>query len=74
MKIIFFGTPDFAIPSLTLLNESNHEIVAVVTTPDKKSGRGLKIKNPPDSPKRRKLWVFLVKLTSKNQVKKNCSN
>ena len=47
MKIIFFGTPDFAIPSLTLLNESNHEIVAVVTTPDKKSGRGLKIKKPP---------------------------
>lgn len=40
MRIVFFGTPDFAIPSLKILHESNHEVVAVVTTPDKPRGRG----------------------------------
>lgn len=40
MKIIFMGTPGFAIPSLTAINESKHELVCVVTVPDKKKGRG----------------------------------
>jgi methionyl-tRNA formyltransferase len=43
MKIIFMGTPDFSIPSLKILLENNHEILAVVTTPDKERGRGQKI-------------------------------
>jgi methionyl-tRNA formyltransferase len=43
MKIVFMGTPDFAIPSLKILLENNHKIVAVVTTPDKERGRGQKI-------------------------------
>lgn len=43
MKIVFMGTPDFAIPSLKILIENNHEILAVVTTPDKERGRGQKI-------------------------------
>ena len=42
MKLVFFGTPDFAIPSLYALHKSAHEILAVVTTPDKPAGRGLK--------------------------------
>ncbi len=42
MKIIFMGTPDFAIPSLKILVESNHEVLAVVTAPDKQRGRGQK--------------------------------
>lgn len=37
------GTPDFAIPSLKILIENTHEILAVVTTPDKERGRGQKI-------------------------------
>ena len=37
------GTPDFSIPSLKSLLESKHEVVAVVTTPDKERGRGQKI-------------------------------
>ena len=37
------GTPDFAIPSLKILIENNHKILAVVTTPDKERGRGQKI-------------------------------
>ena len=41
MKIAFFGTPDFAIPSLRALFESpKHEVVCVVAQPDKPSGRG----------------------------------
>ncbi|MFZ0454856.1 MAG: methionyl-tRNA formyltransferase [Ignavibacteriaceae bacterium] len=43
MRIVFLGTPDFAIPSLKILIESRHEVAAVVTAPDKERGRGRKI-------------------------------
>lgn len=43
MKIVFFGTPDFAVPSLDILNKSIHEVAAVVTAPDKERGRGRKV-------------------------------
>ena len=49
MKIVFFGTPDFAIPSLKVLLNSEHEILTVITAPDKKSGRGLKVRSSPIS-------------------------
>lgn len=42
MKVIFFGTPEFAIPSLKILYDNGYEISAVVTVPDKEKGRGLK--------------------------------
>ena len=41
------GTPDFAVPSLQALHESRHEIVMVVTQPDRPRGRGRKIKPSP---------------------------
>lgn len=47
MKIVFFGTPDFAIPSLKILHESEHEIVGVVTAPDKPRGRGRRLSPTP---------------------------
>tara|TARA_B100001093_G_scaffold520485_1_gene616575 strand:+ start:8222 stop:9199 length:978 start_codon:yes stop_codon:yes gene_type:complete len=47
MKIIFFGTPDFAAFSLLKLIEENKDIVAVVTLPDRKKGRGKKIISTP---------------------------
>ncbi len=47
MKIVFFGTPDFAIPVLTKIYESEHEILAVVTAPDKQRGRGRKVQFTP---------------------------
>jgi len=47
MKLIFMGTPDFAIPSLKKLTESKHEVVTVVTAPDKQRGRGRKISFTP---------------------------
>ena len=40
MRIIFMGTPEFANPSLQLLHESSHQVVAVVTSRDKPVGRG----------------------------------
>ena len=43
MKVVFMGTPDFAVASLKAINESKHQIVGVVTATDKPSGRGKKI-------------------------------
>ncbi|MFN3694865.1 MAG: methionyl-tRNA formyltransferase, partial [Ignavibacterium sp.] len=43
MKIVFMGTPDFAIPSLKAIHQSKHQLIAVVTTPDKERGRGQKV-------------------------------
>lgn len=43
MRIVFMGTPEFAIPSLKILLEHRYEISAVVTAPDKPQGRGKKI-------------------------------
>ena len=47
MKIVFMGTPDFAKSSLEAIYEANHEILAVVTNPDKPSGRGMKLTPSP---------------------------
>ena len=43
MKIVFLGTPDFAVASLKALIENDFNVVGVVTMPDKKSGRGMKL-------------------------------
>jgi methionyl-tRNA formyltransferase len=43
MKIVFMGTPDFSLPSLRILLESKHTVLAVVTRPDKERGRGKKL-------------------------------
>ena len=40
MKIIFMGTPDFAVPSLNVLVASGHQVVAVYTQPPRRAGRG----------------------------------
>ena len=40
MKIVFMGTPDFAVPSLHALTEAGYAVAAVVTQPDKPKGRG----------------------------------
>jgi len=42
MKIVFMGTPKFAVPSLKILADNNYEIPFVVTVPDREKGRGLK--------------------------------
>lgn len=43
MKIVFMGTPDFAVASLDALVKANFDIVAVITAPDKPAGRGQKL-------------------------------
>jgi methionyl-tRNA formyltransferase len=47
MRIVFFGSPEFALPSLEALLESHHEVVAVVSQPDRPSGRGHAATAPP---------------------------
>ena len=47
MRIIFMGTPDFAVPTLAALHEAAHEIVAVYTQPPRPAGRGKKLQPSP---------------------------
>ena len=47
MRIVFFGTPLFAVPSLTALLGSREEVIAVVTQPDKRKGRNRILSPPP---------------------------
>lgn len=47
MRIIFFGTPEFAVASLQALVEADMNVVAVVTAPDKPAGRGQQIQSSP---------------------------
>lgn len=47
MKIVFAGTPDFAVPTLQALLKSTHEVCAVYTQPDRPSGRGRKLTPSP---------------------------
>jgi methionyl-tRNA formyltransferase len=48
MKIVFFGTPQFAVPTLeALLSQSDHHVMTVVTQPDKRRGRGNELSPSP---------------------------
>ncbi len=47
MKLIFMGTPEFAVPFLETLHQSHHTVSLVVTQPDKPKGRGQKLAAPP---------------------------
>jgi methionyl-tRNA formyltransferase len=47
MNIVFMGTPEFAVESLSKIYESGHNIIAVVSQPDRPSGRGMKLQPTP---------------------------
>ena len=47
MRVIFMGTPDFAVPTLDALVDAGHEVVLVVAQPDRRAGRGKKMTAPP---------------------------
>lgn len=47
MKVIFAGTPEFAVPSLAQLLQSRHDVIAVYTQPDRPAGRGRKLTPSP---------------------------
>lgn len=46
-KVVFLGTPDFAVPTLELLSQSSYKPLLVITQPDKKQGRNMRFKSPP---------------------------
>lgn len=46
MRLAFFGSPAFALPSLQAVLNAGHEVVLVVTQPDRRAGRGLRINRP----------------------------
>ncbi len=47
MRVVFMGTPEFAVPTLERIVESGHEVAAVFTQPDKPAGRGRQLAPPP---------------------------
>ena len=46
-KLVFMGTPDFAVPALQAVHAAGHDIALVVTQPDRPKGRGRKVEPPP---------------------------
>jgi methionyl-tRNA formyltransferase len=59
LKIIFAGTPHFAVPTLQILNDSGFDIQCVLTQPDQKSGRGLKSNPSPVKQLAEKLSIHI---------------
>ena len=57
MRVIFFGTPDFAVSSLEAVHQAGHEIVQVVAQPDRPQGRGLRMHSPPTAQTARTLGI-----------------
>lgn len=57
MKVVFMGTPDFAVPTLDALVAAGHEIVCVVAQPDRPKGRGKKLQSPPTVVRARELGI-----------------
>lgn len=47
LRVVYMGTPDFAVGALEALIASHHEVVGVFTQPDRQSGRGKKLRPPP---------------------------
>ena len=47
LRIVYFGTPEFAVPALQVLIDSPHEVVALVSQPDRPKGRGHKLQSTP---------------------------
>ena len=44
LRIVFMGTPDFAVATLKALLDNNYNVVGVITAPDRKAGRGQKLR------------------------------
>ena len=47
LKVVFLGTPDFAVASMKAIHESDHELIGAITMPDKPAGRGKKLQSSP---------------------------
>ncbi len=57
MRVVFLGTPHFAVPTLDALHRAGHEICGVVAQPDKPVGRGQAMASPPTAVRARQLGV-----------------
>tara|TARA_Y100001978_G_scaffold14110_1_gene11172 strand:+ start:292 stop:1260 length:969 start_codon:yes stop_codon:yes gene_type:complete len=68
VKIVFWGTPDYSVRSLEAINNSKHELVAVITQPDKKRSRGNKLI---PSPVKEYAINNNIPVISPNQIKNN---
>ena len=64
MNIVFMGTPDFAVESLSKIYENGHNILAVVSQPDRPAGRNMKLMPTPvkEYAESKNLKVYLKKL------------
>ena len=61
MRIVYMGTPDIAVPTLRFLAESKHEVVGVLTQPDRPKGRG---HHTIPTPVKAVLWNMTFRYTS----------
>jgi len=68
VKIVFWGTPEYSLRSLEVINNSNHELVGVVTQPDKKRSRGNKLI---PSPVKQYAIKNNIPVITPNQIKNN---
>lgn len=68
MKIVYMGTPDFAVPALDMLLKSDYEVGYVVSQPDKARDRGKKIK---PTPVKEKAMEFDVPVLQPERIKEN---
>ena len=68
MRIIYMGTPDFAVPALCALHDAGHEVLFAVTKPDAPAGRGKKLKACPVKLKAEELGIPVL---SPEKVKGN---
>jgi methionyl-tRNA formyltransferase len=57
VRVAFFGTPAFAVPTLAALVEAGHTVVAVVAQPDRPQGRGQQLQSPPTVERARALGI-----------------
>lgn len=60
LKLVFMGTPEFAVPMLQTLCDSAHEVVGVVTAPDKPAGRGMQLQGSDVKQKAKELGLHVL--------------
>jgi methionyl-tRNA formyltransferase len=59
VRVIFMGTPDFAVPALDAIVDAGHDVVLVVAQPDRRAGRGKKLRSPPVAVRAKELGLPL---------------
>src|SRR5437879_2377995 len=64
LRLIFMGTPDFAVPTLLALHGGGHEIAAVYTRAAKPAGRGMKLQPTPVEQEARRLGIPVLTPTT----------